>query len=56
MTRRCRIASPRSPPVSAPRPVRGRRDTRGMLRQHQFQKVELVSVTKPEESTPSWNA
>ena len=26
------------------------RDTRGMLRQHQFQKVELVSVTKPENS------
>ncbi len=26
------------------------RDTRGMLRQHQFQKCELVSVTKPEES------
>ncbi|HYZ31830.1 MAG TPA: serine--tRNA ligase, partial [Crenalkalicoccus sp.] len=26
------------------------RDTRGMLRQHQFQKVELVSVTRPEES------
>jgi seryl-tRNA synthetase len=26
------------------------RDTRGMLRQHQFHKVELVSVTRPEES------
>ncbi len=26
------------------------RDTRGMLRQHQFSKVELVSVTRPEES------
>ncbi len=26
------------------------RDTRGMLRQHQFRKVELVSVTLPEES------
>ncbi len=26
------------------------RDTRGMLRQHQFSKVELVSITKPEES------
>jgi seryl-tRNA synthetase len=26
------------------------RDTRGMLRQHQFQKVELVSITKPEDS------
>lgn len=26
------------------------RDTRGMLRQHQFSKVEMVSITKPEES------
>ncbi|MBU0721803.1 serine--tRNA ligase [bacterium] len=26
------------------------RDTRGMIRQHQFHKVELVSLTKPEES------
>jgi seryl-tRNA synthetase len=27
------------------------RDTRGMLRQHQFNKVELVSITAPEKST-----
>ena len=27
------------------------RDTRGMIRQHQFTKVELVSVTTPEKST-----
>ena len=26
------------------------RDTRGIIRQHQFDKVELVSITKPEES------
>ena len=26
------------------------RDTRGMLRQHQFSKVELVSITEPDES------
>lgn len=26
------------------------RDTRGLIRQHQFQKVELVKLTKPEES------
>jgi len=26
------------------------RDTRGMLRQHQFMKVELVSITRPEDS------
>ncbi len=27
------------------------RDTTGMLRQHQFEKVEMVSVTKPEDSS-----
>jgi seryl-tRNA synthetase len=27
------------------------RDTRGMIRQHQFDKVELVAITKPEQST-----
>src|SRR4029453_15723622 len=26
------------------------KDTRGMIRQHQFPKVELVSITTPEES------
>src|SRR3546814_19743071 len=26
------------------------RDTRGMIRQHQFEKVELVSVTRPGDS------
>ncbi|MBR8463457.1 serine--tRNA ligase [Campylobacter sp. faydin G-24] len=26
------------------------RDTRGMIRQHQFEKVELVSITRPEQS------
>src|SRR6201995_3310632 len=29
---------------------RARRDTRGMIRQHQFEKVELVSITTPEQS------
>jgi seryl-tRNA synthetase len=28
----------------------GGRDTRGMIRQHQFEKVELVSISKPEDS------
>ncbi len=28
------------------------RDTRGMIRQHQFHKVELVVITKPEDSMP----
>ena len=27
------------------------RDTRGMIRQHQFSKVEMVSITTPETST-----
>ncbi|MDQ3205671.1 MAG: serine--tRNA ligase [Pseudomonadota bacterium] len=27
------------------------RDTRGMIRQHQFEKVEMVSITRPDEST-----
>lgn len=26
------------------------RDTRGMIRQHQFEKVELIAITKPQES------
>ena len=37
-------------------PRRGRRagkDTRGIIRQHQFQKVELVKFTRPEDPTPS---
>ncbi|MEC8448068.1 MAG: serine--tRNA ligase, partial [Pseudomonadota bacterium] len=31
------------------------RDTRGMIRQHQFQKVELVSITEPELSDEEHN-
>ncbi|MCK5166083.1 MAG: serine--tRNA ligase, partial [Rhodospirillaceae bacterium] len=31
------------------------KDTRGMIRQHQFTKVELVSVTKPEDSDDELN-
>ena len=31
------------------------RDTRGMIRQHQFHKVELVSIAKPEESDIIFN-
>lgn len=31
------------------------RDTRGMIRQHQFHKVELVALTKPEESEAIFN-
>jgi len=31
------------------------RDTSGMLRQHQFEKVEMVSITKPEDSLDELN-
>ena len=31
------------------------RDTRGMIRQHQFSKVELVSITKPQQSEEVFN-
>ncbi|EAI3876136.1 serine--tRNA ligase [Campylobacter jejuni] len=31
------------------------RDTRGIIRQHQFEKVELVSITKPEQSNSVFN-
>ncbi len=31
------------------------KDTRGIIRQHQFRKVELVSITKPEESDKVFN-
>jgi len=30
------------------------RDTRGIIRQHQFDKVELVAITRPEESNQIW--
>ncbi|HVG27607.1 MAG TPA: serine--tRNA ligase, partial [Acidobacteriaceae bacterium] len=32
------------------------KDTRGMIRQHQFQKVELVKFTRPEDSTAEHEA
>src|SRR5216684_4326714 len=31
------------------------KDTRGMIRQHQFEKVELVSITRPEDSADEHN-
>jgi seryl-tRNA synthetase len=33
----------------------GGRDVRGIFRQHQFPKVELVQITKPEDSDQEWN-
>ena len=38
----CRAATPRTRRASAPRPARRGKDTRGLIRQHQFDKVELV--------------
>lgn len=32
------------------------KDTRGMIRQHQFEKVELVQIVRPEESLPALEA
>jgi seryl-tRNA synthetase len=32
------------------------RDVRGIIRQHQFQKVELVKFTRPERATTSWRS
>lgn len=32
------------------------RDTRGMIRQHQFEKVELVHITRPEDSWSTFDA
>ena len=37
-------------PASAPKRAPPGSDTRGMIRQHQFYKVELVSITTPEQS------
>jgi hypothetical protein len=46
----CRSSSPPTRPASAPRPAAHGRDTRGMIRQHQFDKVEMVQITHPERS------
>ena len=46
----CRCASPPARRASAPKPAPPGKDTRGMIRQHQFTKVELVSITTPEQS------
>ena len=40
--RRCRAGTPRTRRASAPRPAPHGKDTRGLIRQHQFDKVELV--------------
>ena len=46
----CRCATPASRPASAARPARPGKDTRGIFRVHQFDKVEMFSFVSPEES------
>ena len=48
--RRCPSRTARGRPASAPRPAPPGSDTRGLIRQHQFHKVELVKFAKAEES------
>ena len=45
----CRSSSPPIRRASVPRRSGGR-DTRGMIRQHQFDKVEMVQITAPDQS------
>ena len=46
----CRSAMWPSRPASAARPVPHGKDTRGLIRVHQFDKVELVRFSRPEDS------
>ena len=46
----CRAATPASPRASAARPAPRARDTRGIFRVHQFDKVEMFSFVAPEDS------
>ena len=48
--RSCRSASRRCTPCFRAEAGAAGKDTRGMLRQHQFNKVELVSITTPEQA------
>ena len=52
LTRRnsCRSARPRTAPCFRSKAGSAGRDTRGMIRQHQFDKVEMVQITHPETS------
>lgn len=49
------------PPISddRPHPIRSEaglygRDTRGLIRMHQFDKVEMVQIARPEDSRRRW--
>ena len=48
--RNCRRNSPPTLPVSGAKPGRPGSETRGIIRVHQFDKVELVKITAPENS------
>ena len=46
-SRTSRWPTPRTPRASARRPARTARDTRGLIRMHEFSKVELVRIVDP---------
>ena len=46
----CRCATPATRPASAARPAPHGKDTRGIFRVHQFDKVEMFSFVEPEDS------
>ena len=50
MARRCRSATPASRPASGARPAPPGKDTRGIFRVHQFDKVEMFSFVEPEDA------
>ena len=52
--RRCRGSTSRSRRASASEAGSYGKDVRGLIRQHQFHKVELVKLTTPETSMASW--
>ncbi len=49
----CPCATPASRPASGARPARPGKDTRGIFRVHQFDKVEMFSFVAPEMQLPS---
>ena len=55
--RRCRSATPASRPASAARPGSAGRDVRGLLRVHQFEKVEqFVICAADDDESDRWHA
>ena len=48
--RRARCATPAGPPATAARPARHGKDTRGIIRVHQFNKLEMFVYMRPEDA------